>query len=148
MQKLLKYFRLFQFLISEKKINVFSYFFETVKLIILFSFLYKIHFGCFFKRNSPITLFVFLRFYISQMYFTAHLFLLVMPKIPIVNVQNFPRIFTRDKKTFLLSFNSSLWVGVNCSKCDCSTVICLTLLAGNQLLDTKFINCSNPVNPG
>jgi hypothetical protein len=21
-------------------------------------------------------------------------------------------------------------------------------LAGNQLLDTKFINCSNPVNPG
>ena len=34
-------------------------------------------------------------------------------------------------------------VGVNCSKFDCST-----LLAGNQLLDTKFINCSNPVNPG
>ncbi len=39
-------------------------------------------------------------------------------------------------------------VGVNCSKFNCSTVICLTLLAGNQLLDTKFINCSNPVNPG
>jgi hypothetical protein len=37
-------------------------------------------------------------------------------------------------------------VGVNCSKFDCSTIICLTLLAGNQLLDTKFINCSNPVN--
>jgi hypothetical protein len=29
------------------------------------------------------------------------------------------------------------WVGVNCSKCDCSTVICSTLLAGNQLLNTK-----------
>ncbi len=39
-------------------------------------------------------------------------------------------------------------VGVNCSKFDCSTIICSTLLAGNQLLDTKFINCSNPVNPG
>jgi hypothetical protein len=33
-------------------------------------------------------------------------------------------------------------------KFDCSTIICSTLLAGNQLLDTKFINCSNPVNPG
>jgi hypothetical protein len=44
-----------------------------------------------------------------------------------------------------------LWVirvGVNCSKFDCSTVICSTLLAANQLLDTNFINCSNPVNPG
>ncbi len=39
-------------------------------------------------------------------------------------------------------------VGVNCSNCDCSTVICSTLLAGNQLLDTFFVNCSNPVNPG
>jgi hypothetical protein len=39
-------------------------------------------------------------------------------------------------------------VGVNCSKFDCSTINWLTLLAGNQLLDTKFINCSNPVNPG
>jgi hypothetical protein len=38
------------------------------------------------------------------------------------------------------------WVGVNCSKFDCSTIICSTLLAGNQLLDTKFINCLNPVN--
>ena len=38
------------------------------------------------------------------------------------------------------------WVGVNCSKFDCSTIICSTLLAGNQLPDTKFINCSNPVN--
>jgi len=34
-------------------------------------------------------------------------------------------------------------VGVNCSICDCST-----LLAANQLLDTKLINCSNQVNPG
>jgi hypothetical protein len=42
----------------------------------------------------------------------------------------------------------SLRVGVNCSKFDCSTIICSTLLAANQLLDTKFINCSNPVNPG
>jgi hypothetical protein len=39
-------------------------------------------------------------------------------------------------------------VGVNCSKFDCSTIICSTLLAANQLLDTKLINCSNPVNPG
>ncbi len=39
------------------------------------------------------------------------------------------------------------WVGVNCSKFDCSTINWSTLLAGNQLLDTKFINCSNPVNP-
>ena len=39
-------------------------------------------------------------------------------------------------------------VGVNCSKFDCSTIICSTLLTANQLLDTKFINCSNPVNPG
>ena len=39
-------------------------------------------------------------------------------------------------------------VGINCSKFDCSTINWLTLLAGNQLLDTKFINCSNPVNPG
>ena len=44
--------------------------------------------------------------------------------------------------------NSSPWVGVNCSKFDCLTIICSTLLAGNQLLDTKFINCSNPVNHG
>ena len=41
-----------------------------------------------------------------------------------------------------------LRVGVNCSKFDCSTINWLTLLAVNQLLDTKFINCSNPVNPG
>jgi hypothetical protein len=40
------------------------------------------------------------------------------------------------------------WVGVNCSNCDCSTRICSTLLAANQLLDTNFIICSNPVNPG
>jgi hypothetical protein len=39
-------------------------------------------------------------------------------------------------------------VGVNSSKFDCSTINWSTLLAGNQLLDTKFINCSNPVNPG
>jgi hypothetical protein len=31
---------------------------------------------------------------------------------------------------------------------NCSTIDWLTLLAGNQLLDTKFINCLNPVNPG
>ncbi len=37
-------------------------------------------------------------------------------------------------------------VGVNCSKFDCSTINWSTLLAGNQLLDTKFINCSNQVN--
>jgi hypothetical protein len=57
-------------------------------------------------------------------------------------------------------------VGVNCLKFDCSTINWLTLLTGNQLLDTKFIkmlesskswlnwiraddknivNCSNPV---
>ena len=39
-------------------------------------------------------------------------------------------------------------VGVNCSNCDCLTRICSTLLAANQLLDTNFIVCSNPVNPG
>jgi hypothetical protein len=39
-------------------------------------------------------------------------------------------------------------VGVNCSNCDCSARDCSTLLAGNQLLDTNFDNCSNPVNPG
>ena len=49
-------------------------------------------------------------------------------------------------------------VGVNCSNCNCSTRNCSTrncstrncstLLAGNQLLDTFFVNCSNPVNPG
>ncbi len=38
------------------------------------------------------------------------------------------------------------WVGVNCSNCDCSTRICSTLLAANQLLDTNFVICSNPVN--
>ena len=37
---------------------------------------------------------------------------------------------------------------MNCSKFDCSTINWSTLLAGNQLLDTKFINCLNPVNPG
>ncbi len=37
---------------------------------------------------------------------------------------------------------------MNCSKFDCSIIICSTLLAANQLLDTKFINCLNPVNPG
>ncbi len=41
-----------------------------------------------------------------------------------------------------------LRVGVNCSNCDCSTRDCSTLLAGNQLLDTNFDNCLNPVNPG
>ena len=45
-------------------------------------------------------------------------------------------------------FQISSRVGVNCSKFDCSTIICSTLLAGNQLLDTKFINCSNPVQLG
>jgi len=53
-----------------------------------------------------------------------------------------------SKKQFV-SFQ--IWyerVGVNCSKFDCSTIICSTLLAGNQLLDTKFINCSNPVELG
>jgi hypothetical protein len=39
-------------------------------------------------------------------------------------------------------------VGVNCSKFDCSTINWSTLLAGNQLLNTKLINYSNPVNPG
>ena len=39
-------------------------------------------------------------------------------------------------------------VGVNCSNCNCSTRNCSTLFAGKQLLDTNFINCSNPVNPG
>jgi hypothetical protein len=39
-------------------------------------------------------------------------------------------------------------VGVYCSKFDCSTINWSTLLAGNQLLDTKCINCLNPVNPG
>ena len=39
-------------------------------------------------------------------------------------------------------------VGVNCSKFDCSTINWSTLLAGNQLLYKKFINCSNQVNPG
>jgi hypothetical protein len=47
-----------------------------------------------------------------------------------------------------LTLNSYYWVGVNCSNCDCSTRNCSTLLAGNQLLDTFFVNCSNPVNPG
>ncbi len=39
------------------------------------------------------------------------------------------------------------WVGVNCSKFDCSTINWSTLLAGNQLLHTKFFNCLNRVNP-
>ncbi len=39
-------------------------------------------------------------------------------------------------------------VGVNCSNCNCSTRNCSTLFAGKQLLNTNFINCSNPVNPG
>jgi hypothetical protein len=42
-----------------------------------------------------------------------------------------------------INFASVSGVGVNCS-----TIICSTLLGANQLLDTKFINCSNPVNPG
>jgi hypothetical protein len=46
------------------------------------------------------------------------------------------------------SYTDYCRVGVNCSKFDCSTINWSTLLAGNQLLDTKFINCSNPVNPG
>ena len=37
-------------------------------------------------------------------------------------------------------------VGVNCSNCDCSTRNCSTLLAGNQLLDVNFENCSNWIN--
>ena len=37
-------------------------------------------------------------------------------------------------------------VGVNYSNYDCSTRNCSTLLAGNQLLDTKFENCSNWIN--
>ncbi len=50
---------------------------------------------------------------------------------------------------FMTSYKTpEFWVGVNCSKFDCSTINWSTLLAGNQLLDTKFINCSNPVNPG
>jgi hypothetical protein len=48
--------------------------------------------------------------------------------------------------TYFEWFDFFTWVGVNCSKFDCSTIICSTLLAGNQLLNTKFINCSNPVN--
>ncbi len=55
---------------------------------------------------------------------------------------------TSDRIILNFTFLKLLWVGVNCSKCDCSTVICSTLLAANQLLDTNFINCSNPVNPG
>ena len=47
-----------------------------------------------------------------------------------------------------LHFSSLLWVGLKCLKFDCSTINWSTLLAGNQLLNTKFINCSNPVNPG
>jgi hypothetical protein len=39
-------------------------------------------------------------------------------------------------------------VGVNCSKFDRSTINWSTLWAGNQLRKTKFINCSNQVNPG
>ncbi len=33
------------------------------------------------------------------------------------------------------------WVEVNCLNCNCSTRDCLTLLAGNQLLDMYFENC-------
>ncbi len=51
-------------------------------------------------------------------------------------------------EVFFKFFNKKKRVGVNCSKFDCSTINWLTLLAGNQLLDTKIINCSNPVNPG
>ncbi len=53
-----------------------------------------------------------------------------------------------EKKPNLEFRVTSSWVGVNCSKFDCSTINWSTLLAGNQLLDTKFINCSNPSNPG
>ena len=52
------------------------------------------------------------------------------------------------KKRRKFSVLLETWVGVNCSNCDCSTRICSTLLAANQLLDTNFIICSNPVNPG
>ncbi len=50
-------------------------------------------------------------------------------------------------KIILWNRITSVWVGVNCSKFDCSTIISSTLLAANQLLDTKLINCLNPVNP-
>jgi hypothetical protein len=37
-------------------------------------------------------------------------------------------------------------VGVNCLNWKCSTRDCSTLLAGNQLLDMYFENCSNWIN--
>ena len=46
------------------------------------------------------------------------------------------------------SIGRHFWQEINCSKFECSTINWSTLLAGNQLLDTKFINCLNPVNPG
>jgi hypothetical protein len=58
------------------------------------------------------------------------------------------RITERRVNIYWIAFDDFWWVGVNCSKFDCSTVICSTLLAGNQLLDTKFINCLNPVKLG
>jgi hypothetical protein len=47
------------------------------------------------------------------------------------------KLHTSRKSFFLIQ------VGVNCSNCDCSKRDCLTLLAGNQLLDMNFENCSN-----
>ena len=67
--------------------------------------------------------------------------LFVIPRSISANFKNSNKIIWK-LCTFIV------WVGVNCSKFDCSTINWLTLLAGNQLLDTKFINCSNPVNPG
>ncbi len=55
------------------------------------------------------------------------------------------RIFHENKLNY---FECWKQVGVNCLKFDCLTIICSTLLAANQLLNTKLINCSNPVNPG
>ncbi len=61
------------------------------------------------------------------------------------------RWYSRELNSYLYNILSLMRiprVRVNCSKFDCSTINWSTLLAGNQLLDTKFINCSNPVNPG
>jgi hypothetical protein len=56
---------------------------------------------------------------------------------------------SQNRFLFFSLFNNTIkGVGVNCSNCDCSTAICSTLLAANQLLDTNFNNCWNPVNPG
>ena len=58
------------------------------------------------------------------------------------------------KNSYILSlpkeqyFNIKGRVSINCSKFDCSTINWSTLLAGNQLLNTKLFNCSNQVTLG